>query len=70
MEKPGNFFVIARMWEKQSGSASLLRFHCGTVFSFCLYKPGFSISGSSIPSGLFQTINELKRLMGYTKRLH
>ena len=28
MEKPGNFFVIARMWEKQSGSASLLRFHC------------------------------------------
>ena len=29
MEKPGNFFVIARMWEKQSGSASLLRFHGG-----------------------------------------
>ena len=32
-------------------------------------KPGFSVSGTSTLSGLFQAINELKRLMGYSKRL-
>ena len=31
------------------------------VFSFCLCKPGFSISGTSTPNGLFQTNNELKK---------
>ena len=32
--------------------------------------PGFSVSGSSTPNGLFQTINGLKRLVSYSKRLH
>ena len=47
-----------------------LRFHSGIVFSFCLDKPGFSVSGTSTPNGLIQKINELKRLMGYSKQLH
>ena len=37
-----------------------LRFPSGTVFSFCLCKPGFSENGTSTPNGLFQTNNELK----------
>ena len=78
MEKAGNLFVIAKMWEKhlkkkeilRKGSASLLKFHTGKVFSVCLCKPAFSVSRISIPGGLFQTITELKRLMSYSKRLH
>ena len=31
---------------------------------------GFSVNGSSTSNGLFQTITGLKRLMGYSKRLH
>ena len=52
---------------------SLFKFDdSGTVFSFCLFKSkiGFSVDGSSTSVGLFQTINGLKRLMGYLKRLH
>ena len=30
----------------------------------------FSVSGSSTLNRLFQTLNPLKRLMGYSKRLH
>ena len=53
MEKPGNWFAIAKMWEiLRKGPASLLRFYSGTVFSFCLCKPGFSVSGTSTPNGL------------------
>ena len=60
MEKPGNWFAIAKMWEKhlkkkeilRKGPASLLRLYSGTVFSFCLCGPGFSISGTSTPNGL------------------
>ena len=34
--------------------------------SACANQPtGFSVNGSSTPNGLFQTINELKQLMGY-----
>ena len=32
--------------------------------------PGFSVSGAVTPNGLFQRINELKRLVSYSKRLH
>ena len=60
MKKPGNWFAVAKMWEKQlkmkeilrKVPASLLRFHSGTVISVCLCKPGFSVSGSSNPNRL------------------
>ena len=29
--------------------------------------PGFSVSGTSTPNGLFQTINRIKILVGYSK---
>ena len=32
--------------------------------------PGFSVRETSTPNGLFETINWLKILMGYTKRPH
>ena len=32
--------------------------------------PGLSVRGRLTPGGLFQTNNELKSLMGYSKRLH
>ena len=39
--------------------------------SACANKPtGFSVNGSPIPNGLFQTINGLKQLIGYSKSLH
>ena len=31
---------------------------------------GFSLNGRSTLNGLFQTINQLKQLMGYSKQLH
>ena len=31
---------------------------------------GFTVIGLSNPNGLFQAINGLKRLTGYSKRLH
>ena len=31
---------------------------------------GFPVNGSSTPNRLFQTINRLRRLMGYPKRFH
>ena len=60
MEKPGNWFAEAKIWEKyvkkkeilRKEPASLLRFYSGTVFSFCLCRPGFSVSGISTPNGL------------------
>ena len=33
-------------------------------------SPGFSVSGASTPNELFQIINELKRLVSYSKRFH
>ena len=68
MEKPGKWFAIIKIWEKDLHL--YLRFPSGTVFSFCLCKSGFSISRTSTPNGLFQTINELKVLIGYSKWLH
>ena len=81
MEKPGNWFAIAKMWEKQlkkkgvlrKGPESLLKIlHSWTVsVSACADQaPGFFVSWTLTPNGLFQTINELKRLMGYSKRPH
>ena len=59
MEKPGNWFAIAKMWEKhlkkeilRNEPSSLLIFYSGTVFSFCLCRPGFSLNGTSTPNGL------------------
>ena len=56
IEKPGNWFAIAKMWEKhlkilRKGPASLLRFYFGTVFSFCLRQTDFTVSGISTPNG-------------------
>ena len=72
MEKPGNWFAIPKMWEKRlkkneiwrKGPASLLRLYCGTVFSFCLCKPGFSISGTSIPNGWNPNNQWVKKING------
>ena len=60
MEKPGDWFAIAKMWEKhlrnkeilRKGPASLLRFYSGIVFSFCLCKPGFFVSGTATSNEL------------------
>ena len=42
-----------------------------SVSAFANYQPpGFSVSGTSTPDGLFQTINAIKRLVSYSKRLH
>ena len=62
IEKTGNWFAIAKMWEKhlkkkvilRKGPASLHRFYSGTVFSFCLGNPGFSVSGTSTSNRLNQ----------------
>ena len=43
----------------------------GSSVSACANEsPGFSVSGASTPNGLLQTINGLKRLLSYSKRLH
>ena len=52
--------------------ASLLKISLwGSSVSACANEsPGFSVSGASTPNGLFQTINGLKKLVSYSKRLH
>ena len=72
MEKPGNWFAIAKMWEKylnkkeilRKGPASLLSFYSGTVFSFCLWRPGLSVSGTSTPNGLNPHNSRVKKIDG------
>ena len=69
---------IAKIWEKhlkkkaKKNPASLLKISLwGNSVSACANEsPGFSVSGASTPNGLFQTINGLKRLVSYSKRLH
>ena len=58
--------------ESKKGPASLLKISLwGSSVSACANEPpGFSVSGASTPNGLFQTINGLKRLVSYSKRLH
>ena len=53
----------------RNGPASFLKVSLWDSFSFWLCKPGFSVSGTLTPNGLFKAINELKRLMGYSKQL-
>ena len=65
------------MWEKhlkkklRKGPASLLKIslRVSSVSACANQPPGFSASGTSTPNGLFQTINGLKRLVSYSKRL-
>ena len=54
------------------GPAYLLKISpWGSSASACANEPpGFSLSGASTPNELFQTINGLKRLVSYSKRLH
>ena len=58
--------------ESKKGPASLLKISLwGSSVSTCANEsPGFSVSGVSTPNGSFQTINGLKRLVSYSKRLH
>ena len=58
--------------ESKKGPASLLKISpWGNSVSACANEPpGFSVSRASTPNGLFQTINGLKRLVSYSKRLH
>ena len=66
------------MWEEhlkkkvEKGPAFLLKISLwGSSISACTNEsPGFSVSGASTPNGLFQIINELKRLVSYSKRFH
>ena len=65
-------------WEKdlrkkvKKGPASLLKFSLwdSSACACANEPPGFSLSRASTPNGLFQTINGLKRLVNYSKRLH
>ena len=56
----------------RKGPASLLKISLwGSSVSTCGNEsPGFTISRASTPNGLFQTIDELKRLVSYSKRFH
>ena len=58
--------------ESKKGPASLLKIsHWDSSVSACTNEsPGFSVSGASAPNELFQIINELKRLVSYSKRFH
>ena len=58
--------------ESKKGPASLFKISLwGSSVSPCANEsPGFSVSGVSTPNRLFQTINGLKRLVSYSKRLH
>ena len=58
--------------ESKKGPASLLKISRGgsSVSARASEPPGFSLSGTSIPNELFQTITGLKRLVSYSKRLH
>ena len=66
------------MWEKhlkkkvRKGRASLLKISLwgSSVSAYGNQPPGFSVSETSTPDGLFQTINGLKRLVSYSKQLH
>ena len=68
----------AKMWEKhlkkkvKKGPVSLLKISLwGSSASACANEPpGFFVNGAATPNGLFQTINGLKRLLNYSKRLH
>ena len=56
----------------KKGPASLLKISLwGSSVSACANEPpAFSVSGAATPNGLFQTINGLKRLVSYSKRLY
>ena len=41
-----------------------------SVSDYANQPPGFFVSGKLTPNGLFQTMNELKRLVSYSKQLH
>ena len=56
--------------EVRKGPASLLKISRSSVSACANQPPGFSLSGTSIPNELFQTITGLKRLVSYSKRLH
>ena len=82
MEKSSNWFAVSKKCDNNTGIREKiwetylplhLKYDSGTVFSSsaCVNQPtSFSVTESSTPNGLFQTINWLKRLMGYSKRLH
>ena len=79
MEKAGNWLAIAKMWEKHLKKKEIFKkraciftknSNLGQFSVSASQPPGCSVSGRSTPNGLFQTINWLKKLMGYSKQLH
>ena len=58
--------------ESKKGPESLFKISLwdSSVSSCENESPGFSVSGASTPNELFQIINELKRLVSYSKRFH
>ena len=75
MVKPSNWSALSKMWEKKhlkkkeiskKEPACLLEILLWGNFQLLLVQ----IDRLVFPNGLFQTINGLKRLMTYSKRLH
>ena len=66
MENPGNLFATVKIWKKHSKEEKFKKRICIFTQKFTLGKfsvpawenqpLGFSISGTSTPNGLFQTI--------------
>ena len=79
-EEPGNWFAVAKMQEIHLMKKETLRKEAASLLkislwdfsvSACANQPlGFSVSGTSAPNGLFQTINGSKRLIGYSKHFY
>ena len=77
MEKPGNWFATVKMWKKHPKEKKFKKWiyiftqeiTLGefSVPTWANQSPGFSVRRTSAPNGLFHTI---RRLIGYTKRLH
>ena len=56
--------------EVRKGPASLLKISRTPVSACANQPPGFSLSETSIPNELFETIMGLKRLVSHSKWLH
>ena len=79
MEKPGNWFAIVKC-EKNTRRKDFRKRICIFTWEFTLGQfsvpacvnqlPGLSVRGTSTPNVLFQTINGIKVLMGYTKQFY
>ena len=64
---------VRKLSEKESKKRTCIFTYNPTLEQFSIsanQSPGFFVSGSSTPIGLFHAINGLKRLVCYSKWLH